>query len=294
MPRPTRLGVALLFCAVMFGACASPPPAVVENISSPTPTIAPTAAPTPAPTRVPHVIAIDPGHGGEDDSIPQVDGNGNRYREGPQTGVGIFRSGGSMLWEKDLVLEIAQRLRRQLTEMGYTVVLTRTEDRPVNDPPRDVNGDGEIDDADELQARNDIINASGAELFVSIHFNAYGPASRHGITTYYCTDRGFSAQSKVLAHFVHDQVWDAVAAAGHKLHDNTVRDDTDAGGTPGHLALLGPGTPRVPRITRVPGVLIEPVFLTDPEEGRLIQDPAIQQAIAQGLSQAIQAYFTRE
>ncbi|TAK31357.1 MAG: N-acetylmuramoyl-L-alanine amidase [Chloroflexota bacterium] len=292
MPRLNATGATLLFCALLLAACAGPPPGLSDRASSPTP-LTPTVGPSPEPTGAPHTVAIDPGHGGKGASVQLTDGDGRSYREGEETGVGAYLADDSILWEKTLTLDIAERLQRQLEEMGYRPVLTRTEDRAVNDPRRDVNGDGEIDNADELQARNDAINDSGAELFVSIHFNGYAPRSWHGITTYFCTDRTFTDRNRVLANLVHDRVWDAVASIGYKLHDNTVRDDTDAGGTPGHLALLGPGTRRVPRATAVPGVLIEPLFLTDPEEVELIQDPAVRQAIAQGLAQSIQEYFAR-
>ena len=301
MPRATAIGVALLFCTLLLGACASPPPAISDNVPSSVMAITPTVSPGPAPeptseptpTRSPRIVAIDPGHGGEDDSILQTDGDGRNYREGPNTGVGIYRADGSILWEKDLALDVAQRLQRHLAEMGYRAVLTRTEDRPVNDPPRDLNGDGEIDIADELQARNDAINESGAEIFVSIHFNGYSPTSRHGVTIYYCADRTFSDNNKLLADLVHDATWDGLASTGFKPHDNGVMDDVEAGGTPGHLALLGPGTRRVPRHTQVPGVLVEPLFLTDPAERDLIQGPAVRESLAQVLAQAIQEYLLR-
>lgn len=80
-------------------------------------------------------IMIDPGHGGKD---PGGVGNG--------------------LKEKDLVLEIAKRVKEILdTYDGVEVILTRSTDVFL-----------------ELWERTDLANAWGADIFISIHTNAGG------------------------------------------------------------------------------------------------------------------------
>ncbi|MHB8174573.1 MAG: N-acetylmuramoyl-L-alanine amidase family protein, partial [Nitrospirota bacterium] len=81
-------------------------------------------------------VAIDPGHGG-------------RF-------FGSFRMGG--MPEKELAMDMALRLRKDLTAMGYKVVLTRE-------------GDTEVSFVD----RAGIANAARADLFISIHASgSYG------------------------------------------------------------------------------------------------------------------------
>ncbi|MGI8848217.1 MAG: N-acetylmuramoyl-L-alanine amidase family protein [Candidatus Dormibacteria bacterium] len=92
----------------------------------------------------PYVIAIDPGHGGSPDPAH------------PERGYDSGAIGVDGLLEKDLTLDIAKRLRTQLESDLVHVVLTRTDDRPM-----------------EIEQRSVIANASGAALYVSIHLNSY-------------------------------------------------------------------------------------------------------------------------
>lgn len=92
-------------------------------------------------------IVIDPGHGGHD------------------TGA---ISGG--LKEKDLVLDIAIRLRKLIIEnlKGIEVVMTREKDKFV-----------------ALEERTAIANAQNADLFISIHANSSELKDASGVETYY-------------------------------------------------------------------------------------------------------------
>ena len=85
-------------------------------------------------------ICLDPGHGGKD--------TGNR--------VGGAFFGHS---EKTYTLALAQELRDQLKRAGFNVILTRNKDMYV-----------------DLPLRPDFANQCGADLFVSLHFNASRPA----------------------------------------------------------------------------------------------------------------------
>lgn len=115
------------------------------------------------------LICIDPGHGG-----PYSNANANGIRE------------------KNLNLALSLELRRQLLAKGYRVVMTRTYDRAVtlSDIPtwnysaasgawaykRDGSRNGGSIPKDDLQARVDLANAKGADLFIAVHNN--GSASR--------------------------------------------------------------------------------------------------------------------
>ena len=122
------------------------------------------------------VVAIDPGHGGcLDWGVPDPSERGQE------------------LAEKTLTLAIALRLRDLLASEGIGVVMIRERDEALagdNYPPlscegapwRDVNGDGlagfgpDLPEGtrtrDELQARLDLANLSGADALVSIHINS--------------------------------------------------------------------------------------------------------------------------
>lgn len=108
--------------------------------------VAAAPAPAPAPAAPPpdlsalgqasglRVIAIDPGHGGDDD--------------------GVKGAGGTK--EKDLALAVARRLKGAIeARLGIRVVLTREDDRPV-----------------PLATRAALANNNKADLFISLHANA--------------------------------------------------------------------------------------------------------------------------
>ncbi|HEV7518245.1 MAG TPA: N-acetylmuramoyl-L-alanine amidase, partial [Thermoanaerobaculia bacterium] len=90
-------------------------------------------------------IMIDPGHGG--------------------MSVGTGTSG---LVEKNLTLDIAERLRHLLAQRSFTVLMTREEDRPI-----------------DLADRAALANRAGADIFVSIHLNWIDDRKARGVETYY-------------------------------------------------------------------------------------------------------------
>lgn len=90
-------------------------------------------------------VVIDAGHGGHD--------------------PGAVGPGG--LWEKDIVLDIAIRLKRLLDEQGIEAHLTRQDDTYLS-----------------LEERTVIANRKKADLFVSVHANANKNTAAKGIETY--------------------------------------------------------------------------------------------------------------
>ena len=102
-------------------------------------------------------IVLDPGHGGSDTGAI-----------GP-TGV----------TEKSIALRIAKRLKTLLEAEGAEVILTRTEDTEVS-PKK-----AKATDVEELQARCDIANQNAADIFLSIHLDAFFGPEAHGTTGYY-------------------------------------------------------------------------------------------------------------
>ena len=97
------------------------------------------------------VVVIDPGHGGNDP--------GAHY-------------GGTS--EKDLTLKVALKLGKMIEEgmPGVKVVYTRKTDKALGP-----------DKAKDLQARADIANKAGGDLFISIHVNAAKSTAARGVET---------------------------------------------------------------------------------------------------------------
>jgi len=171
----------------------------IEIENAPPPSDAPRAgvgsiaiAGTPSPrvsaaATQPDLIAIDPGHGGND--------------------PGAINSGYGLV-EKQLTLQLSRAVKARLERLGWRVVMTRDGDNEVGDPSGD--------DRQELQARCDVANAAGARFFVSIHMNSWVSSALSGTTTYYWrrSDRAFA-----------QAVETATVASGGLANDGVQRDD---------------------------------------------------------------------
>lgn len=116
------------------------------------------------------VIAIDPGHGGEDPGAI-----------GP-TGV----------TEKSLTLKISKELETLLKKEGAKVVLTRSTDTEVSPKHR------QATDIEELQARCDIANKAKADIFISIHMDSFAKKEASGTTGYHYL-KGTHASKRLAA-----------------------------------------------------------------------------------------------
>lgn len=116
----------------------------------------------PLPASAVRTVVIDAGHGGHD----RGGGPGQRIPEKPYT------------------LDVAQRLRRILSNAGYKTVMTRDGDYFVS-----------------LGGRCAIANAQRDSIFVAIHFNSAPREGADGIETYY-----YSGRAGALASAVHREV----------------------------------------------------------------------------------------
>lgn len=265
------------------------PPTVTATATKPKPTAPPsvtptfTPDPTPTPTARAFLVALDPGHGGVD------------------LGARRFDDQGHMVYHESTVnLELGLLLRDELLKRGFQVVMTRDTDRAVNEDEVDVTGDGEFEyTLDETQARVDLINASGADVILSLHHNAYestsgqGDSEVGGIQTYYCADREFAQDNYRFAQLVHAFLIAAIHEYGYDIQDRGILDDAvlvtpDSPGR--HLIMLGPESERIVRPSQMPGVLSEPLFITHAEEGLLARQPEFLAALAVAYADAIEAY----
>ncbi len=106
-------------------------------------------------------IVIDAGHGGQEPGAVKAD-----------------------IYEKDITIKMAHKVKEYLQDAGYKVVMTREADENVS-----------------LKQRTDITNAENPNVFVSIHVNSSESPNLTGLETYY-----YTSQSKELAKSVHTKL----------------------------------------------------------------------------------------
>jgi N-acetylmuramoyl-L-alanine amidase len=228
-------------------------------------------------------VFLDAGHGGIDPG-----------------GVGSTESGATVE-ESTVNLPIEMDTMEILRAQGYRVVVSRTQNTSVTRlTPADTSGgvltvQGAFND---VTARDVCANMVRADILIGIYMDAgyYGDA---GCLTGYDADRPFSAENLRLATLLQDDVLAAMNARGWAIPDDGVLSDTGLGSALtsaavayGHLLLLGPSeagyfaTP-----SEMPGVLIEPLYLTDPFEASIAVSARGQQVIALAIAEAVGQYF---
>jgi N-acetylmuramoyl-L-alanine amidase len=231
-------------------------------------------------------VFLDPGHGGVD--------------SGTMSSVG-----GQIVAEKRVALGIGMRALRMLRAGGYRVVISRTRDATVAQYGASELHQGVLDpDAAqrEVEARDVCANAARADVLVSIHMDGFIDPSAIGTETFYCPRRPFAARSLRLADLVQRATLAAFRSSGAATADRGVLPDRQGGGaalTPQtanyhHLIVLGPADrPWLPYPSQMPGVLVEPAFLTNPSQAPFVLRGRGQEALARALVTAIDAYFDK-
>lgn len=244
--------------------------------AQPAPTMTPASPPPGDPsTRRDVVVAIDAGHGGED--------------------PGALGPGG--VREKDVVLAISRRLDRLFDETpGFRGELIRTGDYYV-----------------PLRGRTERARAMGADLFVSIHADAFRTAQPRGASVYALSRRGATSEmARWLAES--ESQSDLIGGVGSLADrdpvlaevlldismDGTLRLSMDAGERV--LARLGE-TKRLHSRTLhqagfvvlkspdIPSILVETGFISNPREARELASADHQRGIARAIHEGIRAHL---
>jgi len=189
-------------------------------------------------------------------------------------GHGGFDNGATSVWgnEKNFALDVALRAREALQQMGFKVFMTRQSDVFI---PLE----------DRVRYANQFSNA----LFISIHFNS-GGTSASGLETYTLAPRGVPS----------------MAADGPRLSDfdpcagNVCDAENMALATAAHASMVyhsqfyDRGIKRarfvVIRDIKIPGVLVEGGFLSNPEDSRKIATTAYRQQMAMSIANAVRNY----
>jgi N-acetylmuramoyl-L-alanine amidase len=202
-------------------------------------------------------ICLDPGHGGKDP--------GNRVG-----GVGGFFAHN----EKTYTLLLALELRDQLKKLGFNVVLTRTKDTYF-----------------DLPARPATANQAGADLFVSLHFNATtnSPDAVQGPETYCITPVGAASsnaqgEGSGSSATTANRYENKSLLLAYQIEKSLVQslDVADRGVRRARFAVL--------RDAAMPAILIEGGYMSNPTEGKKIYDAAYRKHMAAAIVKGIVAY----
>lgn len=217
-------------------------------------------------------VVIDAGHGGSES------GAIHRFADG------------SIVYEKDVNLRVATMLGNELFRLGYNVVMTRRADTRVNGSG-DITNDRLVNLNDDLQARVDIANNSGADIFVAVHHNGSGTADMRGTEVYYCDARPFSNDSRDLAMNLQAGLIRSFREAGYPAIDRGYKVDSKALGAGRHYYLLGPKSSRLARPSSMPSIIGEALFVSNDQEANLLRQEGFLAAEARGYVHGINAYF---
>lgn len=204
------------------------------------------------------LVVLDPGHGGANLGAP----------------------GRNRLFEKQITLQVAERLARLLRAHGYRVLLTRQRDQYLT-----------------LRERVRRSNAQPAAAFISLHANASPDHSQRGVETFVLDPQVAEVEARRAARRAGGPVAALLADlhAAHQLQESirlaraiqdslvSLRGAVDRGVRQAdHDVLAG---------VQAPAVLVEMGFIDHVVEGPLLEEPAVQDQIAQALLEGIQRFL---
>lgn len=238
----------------------------------------PAPAPTPAGRRAPpvpveRVVVVDAGHGGAD------------------PGASAFE-----LREKDVCLDVARKVVEELNRRkGFRGVLTRDDDVFL-----------------PLRGRTRAAEVASADAFVSIHANASRNSAAHGTEVYFLSLSGATDEAARelaalensaderggvappdeddLSSILFDMQQTEVLHRGSLLAESVVR------GLAGWRQVSARGVKQagfvVLKSPRIPSILVETAFITNPEENRLLSRPEFRRDMARRIASGIVDYFS--
>lgn len=220
------------------------------------------------------VIAIDPGHGGQDPGARGASGS----------------------WEKNITLAVSRELAKKIdAEPGMKAVLIRDGDYFIPLPQR------------YRKARE-----AKADLFVSIHADAFHKPTAAGASVFVLSQRGASSEA---ARWLADRENAADLVGGVKLDDKdntlaavlldlsqsaTMKASEDAANNVLN-ALKRVGKTHKPQVERanfvvlrspdVPSMLVETAFISNPGEEKKLNDPVYRGRLAEAIRDGVRDYF---
>jgi len=218
-----------------------------------------------------YIIVVDPGHGGTQPGA-----------------IGL-----SGLKEKDVVLDIALKLKNALQKDGFTVYMTRDKDATVS-----------------LESRPQMALQREADVFISIHNNSAmqkGSTTARGVETYVLTSRhNVGASAKDVAD--RENRDSKFYNSGDGILDIILGDLAESASIEFSLdladivqkrlvqqtGLANRGVKQAPFIVlkgvNMAAVLVEVGFISNPNEEKLLKSSEFREKVAQALSQSIKDY----
>ena len=154
--------------------------------------------------------------------------------------------------EADLNLAVGERVAAALEDRGCFVLRTRTGTDALADTKQN-----------DMALRGAILCTEGVDCTVSIHMNRFSDRSVKGPMCYY---QAGAADGQTLAQCVADALCSALQQKQR---------------------LANPGNNYVTRIPTAPSVLVEYGFLSNPEDERMLQDPAYQALLAEAVADGV-------
>lgn len=265
-------------------AASAPPPAPVP-VQTPATTPAVPVSPAQPAIKLPPVpsgkreivVAIDAGHGGED---PGASGSRGQH-------------------EKDIVLQIAKELQRQInSERGFRAKLTRTGDYFI-----------------PLRKRTEIARKKGADLFISIHADAAPSRAAFGASVFALSDRGATSETARWLADTENRS-DLIGGAGNVSLDDkdrmlagvlldlsmtaTLSSSLNVGqkvlGNMGRVTSLHKQRVEqagfmVLKSPDIPSILVETGFISNNNEAAKLATASHQQALARSIHTGVRQYF---
>lgn len=226
------------------------------------------------------IVALDAGHGGKD------------------TGA----VGPKGVREKDVVLAITRELASLLNQDGrYKVVVTRSGDQFI-----------------PLKSRRDKARKLKADVFISIHADAFVSPQARGASVFALSQRGATSE---MARFLadHENSSDLLGSVGGVSLDDkdevlagvlvdlsmtaTLANSLDLGGRVlkelGRMAQLHNRSVEqagfvVLKSPDVPSILVETGFISNPQEAAALNTPAYRQKIARAIYAGVRSYFSTQ
>ncbi len=163
------------------------------------------------------------------------------------------------LKEKELNLEVVRRTEKILKSRGISIFMTRSQDTYV-----------------PLRRRVELANEASCDVFVSVHFNSCSSPKTSGVEIFYFNspkEAARTSRSKLLGSCILTSLKESIGSQSRGVKH-------------GNLCVI--------RETIMPSVLVEPAFITNPKEAKLLSSSHFLQQIARGIANGIESYFGKE
>ncbi|WP_230398673.1 N-acetylmuramoyl-L-alanine amidase family protein [Novisyntrophococcus fermenticellae] len=212
----------------------------------------------PNPLENGHIVAIDPGHQAKGNSTPEPIGPGSSETKAKVASGTTGRTTG--VPEYQLTLDVSLKLRDELQNRGYQVVMIR-ESHDVN-----------ISNAE----RAEIANTSGAEIFLRIHANGSDDTSIKGALT--------------MAPSASNPYVSSIAPSCQQLSQNVVDSYCSSTGFK-NLGVQNYDNMSGINWCKIPVTIVEMGFMSNPDDDTAMQDQNMQYRMASGIADGVDMYF---